>query len=292
MLTILKYGVLPIVDVAIIGCVIHFFYMSHFRPVDLAKLERRTRTEFAESVGVVAYFLTALLGIGLCLYGGLVTLFSWMPRSWVDADGQWIAQVLSGILAVMGSIGWIVITFGTVENRSDLETKLDKLEATNSKLTNSNSLFVEQLRTVQQTEKEKFKLVHQVFANEDYFRQYVTVNRASLNAGHPPNGWTLLQHLAALGNEALPVHAKMAEELLSLGADVNCRTMLGWTPLHFIAINGQAQTVELAKVLIAHGLDLTAVDNQGRDWKLYWQHGKEIYDLLENASKLQKAPES
>lgn len=53
--------------------------------------------------------------------------------------------------------------------------------------------------------------------------------------------------------------------------------MLGWTPLHFIAMQGQPQAAELAKVLISHGLDLAAVDNQGRGWKHYWQHGKEIY---------------
>jgi len=63
----------------------------------------------------------------------------------------------------------------------------------------------------------------------------------------------------------------------------NCRTVLGWTPLHFIAMQGQAKAVELTKVLLAHGLDLTAVDNQGLGWKGHWQHGKEIYDLLENA---------
>jgi hypothetical protein len=59
--------------------------------------------------------------------------------------------------------------------------------------------------------------------------------------------------------------------------------MLGWTPLHFIAMQGQAQAVELAKVLIEHGLDLTAVDDRGSGWKMHWQHGKEIYDLFELA---------
>jgi len=101
----------------------------------------------------------------------------------------------------------------------------------------------------------------------------------------PPEGWTFLHHLAALGNQTLPVHANMAEELLSAGADVNCRTVLGWTPLHFIAMQGQQQAVDLAKVLIAHGLDLAAVDNQGCGWEYYWQQGKEIYELLKNASK-------
>jgi ankyrin repeat protein len=119
--------------------------------------------------------------------------------------------------------------------------------------------------------------------NLDQFKQYLTTSRLSVNAGHPGLGWTLLHHLAALGKETLPAHVKMAEELLKSGADVNCRTALGWTPLHLIAMNGQAESVGVAKVLLANGLDLKAVDNYGRGWEIYWQHGKEIYDLLKNA---------
>jgi len=124
--------------------------------------------------------------------------------------------------------------------------------------------------------------------NFDAFRRCIRENAFDLNAGYSPHRWTLLHQLAGLGKKTLPVHARMAEDLLSAGADVNCKTVLGWTPLHLIAMQGQAQAVELAKVLIAHRPDLMAVDDQGLGWKDNWQHGKEIYDLLGDASKRHK----
>jgi ankyrin repeat protein len=125
--------------------------------------------------------------------------------------------------------------------------------------------------------------------NFDAFRRCIRENAFDLNAGYSPHRWTLLHQLAGLGKKTLPVHARMAEDLLSAGADVNCKTVLGWTPLHLIAMQGQAQAVELAKVLIAHRPDLMAVDDQGLGWKDNWQHGKEIYDLLEDARSARSA---
>jgi len=97
-------------------------------------------------------------------------------------------------------------------------------------------------------------------------------------------GWALLHFLSSLGLETKAVHATMAEDILKAGADVNCRTVLGWTPIHMIAMQGQKEACQLAQLLIAHGADLTALDNSGMDWRMHWQHGTEIRRVLETAS--------
>jgi hypothetical protein len=115
------------------------------------------------------------------------------------------------------------------------------------------------------------------------FRRFVQANPHALDAVHEPNHWTLLHDLAALGSKTLPVHCTMALELIEAGADVNCRTPLGWTPIILIAMHGQKEAISLAKILIDHGADVGAVDKYGYDWQLYWQHGKEIRTLLDAA---------
>jgi hypothetical protein len=110
----------------------------------------------------------------------------------------------------------------------------------------------------------------------EYLRIFIRANPRSLNYLHPPDHFTLLHMLASLGNKTRPVHAKMVEELLVNGADVNCRTDLGWTPIHIIAMQGQKEARSLARLLIAHGADLTATDRMGFDWKMHWKHGIEI----------------
>jgi len=105
------------------------------------------------------------------------------------------------------------------------------------------------------------------------FRRFIQANPQAIDAVQGPNQWTLLHHLAALGSETLPVHSIMLLELIRAGADVNCRTPLGWTPLILIAIHGQKEAVSLTKLLIGHGGDVGAVDKSGCDWSLHWQHG-------------------
>ena len=119
----------------------------------------------------------------------------------------------------------------------------------------------------------------------EYLRIFIRANPRSLNYLHPPDHFTLLHLLASLGNKTRPVHAKMAEELLVNGADVNCRTDLGWTPTHLIAMQGQKEARDLARLLIAHGADLTATDRMGFDWKMHWKHGIEIRRELEKRSR-------
>ena len=72
----------------------------------------------------------------------------------------------------------------------------------------------------------------------------------------------------------------MALDLVKAGADVNCRTLFGWTPLMLIAMHGQKEAVSLTKTLIGLGGDVAAVDKHGCDWTFHWQRGEEIRTVL------------
>jgi hypothetical protein len=115
------------------------------------------------------------------------------------------------------------------------------------------------------------------------FRRFVQANSQAMDAPHEPDQYTLLHHLAALGSNTLPVHCAMALELVKAGADVNCRTLFGWTPLMLIAMHGQKEAVSLTKTLIGLGADVGAVDKHGCDWTFHWQHGEEIRSVLDAA---------
>lgn len=114
-------------------------------------------------------------------------------------------------------------------------------------------------------------------------RQFIQASPHSLDTAYDPNQWTLLHCLAGLGSALTPVHSTMALELISAGADVNCRTPLGWTPLIIIAIEGHKEAGPLAKLLVEHGADVGAVDENGADWSIFWQHGEEIRAILNAA---------
>ena len=75
----------------------------------------------------------------------------------------------------------------------------------------------------------------------------------------------------------------MTKRLIGEGADVNCRTFLGWTPIHILAMQGQKEAADVARILVEGGADLKATDDRGVGWKLYWQHGEEIRDIFERA---------
>ncbi len=73
--------------------------------------------------------------------------------------------------------------------------------------------------------------------------------------------------------------AGIAELLLAAGADVNDRDVDGWVPLH-------GSNVEVSRVLIAHGADLTACD-QGDMTPLAWtEDAEKIRLLLEAGARL------
>jgi len=112
----------------------------------------------------------------------------------------------------------------------------------------------------------------------------VRANAECVNA-RDEHGWTPLHLVAALGVETKPSHAHIAEELCAKGGDVNARTGLGWTPIHIIAMHGTKESLGVAKCLIQHGADLGATTKHGANWRLLWQHGQEILELLSRHSQ-------
>lgn len=95
-----------------------------------------------------------------------------------------------------------------------------------------------------------------------------------------PHGWTPLHLLASLGVNTTPCHADIVEELIAHGADVDARTGLGWTAIHFIAIHGTKESLAVAKCLLRHGANLAATTEYGADWRILWKHGTEILELF------------
>ena len=47
-----------------------------------------------------------------------------------------------------------------------------------------------------------------------------------------------------------------------------------------IAISGSLESVPIARVLLEAGADVQATTKDGLSWQTFWQHGREIYDLL------------
>jgi hypothetical protein len=95
------------------------------------------------------------------------------------------------------------------------------------------------------------------------------------------SGRTPLYLVAAQGEATKADHVAIAERLLDAGADPNAKTRLGWTPIHAIAMNGSVDSLELAKLLLKRGADIHATANDGiTNWRIFWQHGKEIHDLF------------
>ena len=87
-------------------------------------------------------------------------------------------------------------------------------------------------------------------------------------------GWTPLHYAAVEGNK------EVVELLITKGADVNAKDdQSGETPLHFAAFSGHKEIVEL---LIAKGADVNAKDDDGKtplDSAIRRKHS-EIADLL------------
>ena len=86
--------------------------------------------------------------------------------------------------------------------------------------------------------------------------------RLLLDHGADPNavgtGWMTG---TALHSAVSARHPNVVATLLDRGADPNARQAGGWTPLHGAAHNGDLETTEL---LLAHGADATAADDEGR----------------------------
>jgi len=95
-------------------------------------------------------------------------------------------------------------------------------------------------------------------------------------------GYSSLHFLASQGENTNKLHTKLANILLSHGADPNIKNDIGWTPLHLISINGSSQSLDLLELLIDYRADPFAIADDGvTNWRILWQHGKEIYERLE-----------
>ena len=117
-------------------------------------------------------------------------------------------------------------------------------------------------------------------SNLDEFLQIID-KRPQLLEQTNDQGASLLHLVAAQGIDTNNSHLIMAEYLLSRNINPNCRTLVGWTPLHLIVINGSERSIPIAKLLLENGADINAKANDGEtDWRVLWQHGQELYQFM------------
>ncbi len=99
--------------------------------------------------------------------------------------------------------------------------------------------------------------------------------------------WTPLHYLASQGTDTRDSHTGIAKILFEFGANPNAKTRLGWTPLHMIAINGAAESLEILKLLFDHGADPFLTSGDGiSTWRIFWQHGIEIKKAIEARERI------
>ena len=93
-------------------------------------------------------------------------------------------------------------------------------------------------------------------------------------------GFTPLHLVASQGIDTVKEHSNITSLLISLGADVNATSSLGWTPLHCIAINGSIESFDVAKILLENNANPNAKNTSGSTPMMMWQHGNEIKELF------------
>lgn len=97
---------------------------------------------------------------------------------------------------------------------------------------------------------------------------------------------TPMHYVAAQGENANEFHAAMAKCLLDKGANVDAKSTLGWTPLHFIAINGAVESLQVFEIMKEFKTNPFAVADDGQTtWRDLWQHGEEVYSAIEKYEK-------
>jgi ankyrin repeat protein len=93
--------------------------------------------------------------------------------------------------------------------------------------------------------------------------------------------WTPLHMLASMGKDTNEYHGKIANLLLENGADPDSTTPLGYTPLHFIAMNGNLESLGVLQQLINFNANPYCTTSDGvTNWRLLWQHGEQIFETL------------
>ena len=93
--------------------------------------------------------------------------------------------------------------------------------------------------------------------------------------------WTPLHMLASIGKDTNEYHGKIANLLLENGADPDSTTPLGYTPLHFIAMNGNLESLGVLQQLINFNANPYCTTSDGvTNWRILWQHGEEIFETL------------
>lgn len=98
------------------------------------------------------------------------------------------------------------------------------------------------------------------------------------------NDWTPLHVVAAQGVDSTARHAAIATMLIEAGADVHARDVAGQTPLHLVAVNGSAEALPVAQVLLAGGADVREQNALGLDCLEQVVHGGEVRELLRGAA--------
>jgi hypothetical protein len=105
---VIKYSLLLVADLAIIGFIVHFTLsmMRGSNPAD-ERLTRQRHPGKLDKLTAYSYFVAVLLSFGLALYGALLFLFSWMPYEWLhydeDGDEYWMTSWLAGMGALFGT---------------------------------------------------------------------------------------------------------------------------------------------------------------------------------------------
>ena len=103
---------------------------------------------------------------------------------------------------------------------------------------------------------------------------------------HDERKWTPLHMITALGEATNEFHEKFTKLLLENNANPDATTPTGFTPLHFIAMNGSAESMGVLNQLIKFNPNPFATTSDGvTSWRMLWQHGQEVFEALENFEK-------
>jgi hypothetical protein len=113
------YVILFSASIALIACPAVHLFTCLSNPVRFALLDTSKRP-FSSSIEFrhYAWYVVCILGFGFFIYFGIVTIFSWMPRSWQ------LHQATEGLAYLCAIVG----SFGIIQRLSKLAHEFQKLE--------------------------------------------------------------------------------------------------------------------------------------------------------------------